>query len=83
MPLVPVMVTVAGPAVAFAAAVNVTVLVAVAGLGLIVAVTPVGKVPRANITLPVNPATGVIVTVLVPIPPCATVAFVADKVKSG
>jgi hypothetical protein len=75
--------TVAVPTVAVAVAVNVNVLVPVAGLGLNDAVTPVGNVPVLNMTLPAKPATGVIVTVLAPVPPCVTVAFVADSVKSG
>lgn len=83
MPLVPVIVTVAGPVVAVAPAVKVSVLVPVAGLGLNDAVTPAGKVPVLSVTLPVKPLTGVILTVLVPAPPCVTVAFVADRLKSG
>jgi len=85
VPLTPLIVTVADPVVAVAEAVKVSVLVPVAGLGLKAAVTPVGKVEATalRVTLPVNPPTGPTVTVLVPVPPCNTVAFVADRVKSG
>ena len=76
-------VTVAFPVVAVADAAKVSMLVPVAGLGLNEAVTPDGRVPVLSVTLLVKPLTGVMVTVLVPVPPCVTVAFVPDIVKSG
>jgi hypothetical protein len=63
------MVTVAVPPVAVAAAVNVNVLVDVPGFGLKLAVTPLGRPEAENVTLPLNPFVGVIVTVLVPLVP--------------
>jgi hypothetical protein len=68
-PDVPVMVTVAVPPLAVAAAVNVNVLVDVPGFGLKLAVTPLGRPEAENVTLPLNPFAGVIVTVLVPLVP--------------
>ncbi len=65
LPDVPVSVTVAVPVVAVVLAVKVSVLVEVAGFGLKVAVTPLGRPVAVNITLPAKPFTGVIVTVLV------------------
>ena len=79
LPEVPVMVTVAGPAVAVALAVNVSLLVVVAGFGLNAAVTPVGKPEADMVTLLVNPFSRVIVTVLVPgAPPWLIVTLVGD-----
>jgi hypothetical protein len=72
VPLVPVMVTVAAPAVAVVDAVSVStllvpVVVVVAGLKL--AVTPVGRPLAVNVTAPANPLTRVMVIVLVPLAP--------------
>src|SRR5215831_3619125 len=82
-PLVPVIVTFAVPVVAVPDAVKVNVLVPVVEAGLKLAATPAGNDPTLSATLPLNPPEGVTVTVLVPVAPCATVAFVADKEKSG
>jgi hypothetical protein len=68
----PVTVTFVVPVVAFAAAVNVNVLVEVAGFGLKPAVTPDGSVPVLKLTLPLKPLIGVIVIVLVAVWPCMT-----------
>lgn len=56
-------VTVRVPVVAVLLAVNVTVLMPVAGFGLNVAVTPVPSPEADNVTLPVNPFAGVAVIV--------------------
>ena len=74
VPDVPVIVTVVVPVVAVALAVNVSVLLEVAGFGLKPAVTPLGRPEAERVTLPLNPFTGVMVMVLVPLaPPCAMV----------
>jgi hypothetical protein len=78
LPDVPVMVTVAVPPVAVAAAVNVNVLVDVPGFGLKLAVTPLGRPEAENVTLPLNPFVGVIVTVLVPLVPWTSVKLPGD-----
>jgi hypothetical protein len=65
-PDVPVIVTVAVPIAAVASAVNVSVLLLVAGLGLNAAVTPLGKPPADRVTLPLKPFAGVMLIVLVP-----------------
>jgi hypothetical protein len=66
-------------------AVKVRVLVPVVEVGLKVAVTPAGKPLALRATLPVNPPIDVTVTVLLPLPPCATDTLVglADKEKSA
>lgn len=69
LPEVPVTVTVTVPVAAVLLAVKVTVLVLVAGFGLKAAVTPLGKPEADRLTLPLNPPDGVIVIVLVPLPP--------------
>ena len=63
-------------------AVNVSVLVLVAGFGLNDGVTPVGRPDAVRFTLPVNPFVGVTVIVLVPLAPCVTVADEAERLKS-
>jgi hypothetical protein len=86
VPLVPVMVTVAGPVVAVLDAVKLSTLVAVAGFVLNAAVTPAGNPPALSVTPPVNPPDGVTVIVLVPAaPPCVieTIAGLADNAKLG
>jgi hypothetical protein len=90
LPDVPLMVTVAGPAVAVALAVSVTTLVVVAGLVANVAVTPVGNPEAVKVTLPVNPLLGTTAIVLValllpPVPPgvIVTVVGLAVIVKFG
>jgi hypothetical protein len=72
LPDVPMIVTVAVFVAALALAVRVSVLLEVAGLGLNAAVTPVGKPDTESVTLPLNPFTGVMVMVLVTLPPGAT-----------
>jgi hypothetical protein len=85
LPEVPVMVTVAGPATAVLLADSVNVLVLVAGLGLKVAVTPVGKPVADKVTLPLKPFSGETVIVLEPLAPCGIVKpfGVAERVKFG
>jgi hypothetical protein len=78
LPEVPVIVTVAVPVVAVSLAVNVSVLVPVAGFGLNAAVTPVGRPAAENVTLPLNPFKGVIVIVLVAVLPSTTVTVAGD-----
>jgi hypothetical protein len=65
-PETPVIVTVLVPVVALLLAVNVRVLVPVAGFGLNAAVTPVPKPLAERVTLPAKPLDGVIVMVVVP-----------------
>jgi hypothetical protein len=82
---VPLIVTFTVPVVAVLDAVNVTVLVLVAGFGLNPAVTPLGNPDALNVTLPLNPFVGVIVIVEVPVLPCVTETLLgeADSVKPG
>jgi hypothetical protein len=82
LPEVPVMATVAVPVVAVLLAVNVKVLVVVAGFVLKDAVTPLGKPDADKVTLPVNPFCGVTVTVLVPLAPCAIVKLLGDEERT-
>lgn len=77
-PEVPVIVTVEVPVVAVALALKLTVLDPVVGLVPNVAVTPEGRPEAESDTDPVNPPEGVIVTVLLPLPPCATETLVGD-----
>jgi hypothetical protein len=72
VPEVPVMVTVAGPALPVALAVSVRTVVEVVGLVANAPVTPVGKPDAARVTLPVNGLTSVTVIVSVPPLPCIT-----------
>lgn len=66
LPDVPVTITAAGPVVAELLALNVKVLLLVAGSGLNDAVTPAGSADvTARFTLPVNPFAGFIAMVLV------------------
>ena len=69
LPDTPVIVTVAVPKVAEPVAVKVSVLGVVAGLGLNMAVTPVGRPEADSRTLPSKPLYGVTVIVLEPLPP--------------
>jgi hypothetical protein len=78
LPEVPVMVTVAAPVVAVLLAVNVNVLVVVAGFVLNDAVTPLGRPEADKLTLPLNPFCGVTVIVLVPAVPCVIVKLLGD-----
>ena len=63
------MVTVDVPVVAVLLTVSVKALVAVAGFGLNVAVTPLGSPVADKFTLPVNPFCGATVMVLEPFAP--------------
>jgi hypothetical protein len=85
LPLVPVTVTVAVPAVAVLEAARVSVLVPVVDVGLKLAVTPLGNPLAVSATDPVNPFDGVTVMVLLPLAPWATesVAGLADSEKVG
>jgi hypothetical protein len=76
-----VIVTVAVPVLAAALAVNVSVLVDVAGFGVKDAVTPLGRPDAARLTLPLNPFAGLIVTVLVPLFPCTTLTVLGVAVS--
>jgi hypothetical protein len=85
VPDVPVIVTVTVPVAAVVAAVRVSVLVVVPGFGLNAAVTPLGNPEAVNVTSPLNPPDGSIVTVLVPVFPCTivTLAGAAEMAKPG
>jgi len=72
------MVTEAVPVVAVLLAASVNVLVAVAGLGLKEAITPLGSPEADKLTLPLKPFCGVTVMVLVPFAPCVTVRLLGD-----
>jgi hypothetical protein len=71
VPEVPVMVIGYAPATVVEATANVTTLVAVAGLVANAAVTPVGRLDAARVTLPANGLTSVTVIVSVPLAPGA------------
>ena len=79
---VPVMVTVADPVVAVLPAANVSVLVAVAGLVLKEALTPLGSPEAAKVTLLLKPFWGVTVMVLVPKAPCMTIRLAGDAERA-
>jgi hypothetical protein len=85
LPLVPVIVTVDEPVVAVLLAVSVSKLELVEDVGLNEAVTPLGRPLAVNVTLPVNPFSGVTVTVSVALLPCVTESVEAerDSVKLG
>jgi hypothetical protein len=85
LPDVPVTVTVDVPFAAVELAVKVTVLLALAGLGTKLAVTPLGNPEADNVTLPLNPFDGVIVIALVPDVPSTTVKLLglAESTKVG
>jgi hypothetical protein len=65
-------------------AVNVSVLLPVAGLGLNAAVTPLPNPPADSVTLPAKPLEGVIVIVVVPCDDRVMVKLLgdADRLKS-
>ena len=81
----PVTVKEVAPVAAVALTVRVRVLAVVAGSGVNCAVTPVGKPETEKLTPPLKPFTGLMVIVLVPAAPCATlrVAGVAKSPKLG
>jgi hypothetical protein len=78
LPEVPVIVTGTVPMVAVPLAVNVNVLVAVAGLGLNNAVTPLGRPEADKVTAPPKPPCGATVIVLAPLDPCIRVTLLGD-----
>jgi hypothetical protein len=82
LPDFPVIVTVAVVVGAVLLAVNVNVLVAVAGFALNEAVTPLGSPDADKVTLPANPFCGVMVTVLVPLVPRAIVKLLGEAVSA-
>ena len=79
LPVVPVMVTVAGPTVAVLEAVKVSVLVVVVLAGLNDAVTPAGRPLAVRPTELVKPLRSVTATVLVPLAPCTTLTGASDR----
>src|SRR5262249_28309781 len=81
LPLVPVIVTVAGPVVAVLDALSVRVVALPLDAGLKLAVTPAGNPLALNATLPPNPPLGVTVMVLVPLDPRVTVKLVGLAVN--
>lgn len=83
LPAEPAMVTVAVPVVAEALAVSVNVLVPVVLVGLKDGVTPAGKPEAERLTLLLKPLSALMVTVLVPLPPCTMVKLLgeAESVK--
>src|SRR5277367_4596442 len=85
LPDFPAILTVDNPVAAVALAVNVSVLVLVAGLGLNDAVTPLGNPDAERVTFPLKPPPTLIVIVLVPLPPCmmATLSGDAESEKFG
>jgi hypothetical protein len=84
-PDVPMRVTEAAPVVAALVTVSVNVLVAVAGLGLNEAVTPLGKPDADKLTLPLKPFCEETVMVLAALPPCVVVTLLGEveRVKFG
>jgi hypothetical protein len=76
------MVTEDVPVVAVLLAVSVNVLVAVVGLGLNEAVTPLGRPDADKLTLPLKPFCGVTVMVLVPVAPCVAVTLLGDAERA-
>lgn len=78
LPEVPVMVTAAVPGEAELAALSVSVPGLVVLAGLNDAVTPVGRPDAARATAPVKPFCGVMVIMLVPLAPCATLTLAGD-----
>lgn len=81
VPEVPVRVTRTVPVVAVLVAVNVSAPEPVTLAGL--KVTPLGNPEADRAMVPAKAFTGVTVSVLVPVAPCTTVAFVAERLKSG
>jgi hypothetical protein len=78
VPEAPDTVTVEVPAAALLDALNVSVLVFVAAVGLNAAVTPVGSPLTEKVTVPVNPFSGVTVMVLGALPPGARLIVAGD-----
>jgi len=82
VPDIPVTVTVEVPVATVLLAESVNTLV-VALVVLKDGVTPAGNPDAVKATVPVNPLVGVTVMVLFPLPPCATVAGEAERLKSA
>ena len=82
VPDVPVTVTLTLPRVAALLAVNVKVLVVVAGLGLKDALTPFGRPDEDKLTLPSKPFCGVMRIVVVPWLPWVTVRLLGEAVSA-
>jgi hypothetical protein len=82
LPDEPVTVTVNAPMAAVALAVNVKVLVVVAGFLLNDAVTPLGNPDADKLTLPLKPLSGVIVIVLAPLVPCVIVKLLGESERA-
>jgi hypothetical protein len=78
LPETPVIVTVAVPSAAEALAVKVTMLVPVVGFVPNAAVTPDGRPEALNVTAALKPLTGLTVTVLVLLAPCATLTLAGE-----
>jgi hypothetical protein len=76
------MVTVAAPVVAALLAVNVNVLVVVAGFVLNDAVTPLGNPDADKVTLPLKPLSGAIAIVLAPLVPCVIVKLLGEAERA-
>src|SRR5260370_19221019 len=83
LPEVPVMVSVAVPAVAELLAVSDRTLVVVVLVGLKDAVTPLGSPEATKLTLPVKPPAGVTVMVLVPVAPPGVIDTLAGPDPGG
>jgi len=85
LPEVPETFTVAVPVVAVLLAVNVSVLVVVAGLVLNDALTPLGRPDADKVTAPLKPFRALTVIVLVPVFPCIMLRLPgdADRLKFG
>jgi hypothetical protein len=85
LPEMPEMITVAVPVVAVLPAVSVNVLEVVAGLGLKMAVTPLGRPDADKVTPPLKPFWGVTVIVLVRLVPWVMLRLAGDaaRVKFG
>jgi hypothetical protein len=82
LPDEPVTVTVTVPVAAVLLAVSVNVLVLAVLLGLNEAVTPLGRPDADKLTLPLKPFCGVIVMVLAPLAPCASVKLFGDAERA-
>jgi hypothetical protein len=78
VPAVPVTLIVEVPGAAIPEAAIVSVVVCVVATGLNVAVTPVGRPVAEKVTVPLNPACGVTVMVLAPLPPSETVRLAGN-----
>jgi len=78
LPDVPLMMTVNVPVAEVLLALSVSVLAVVTGLELNEAATPLGSPDADKLTLPLNPFSGVMVIVLVPLVPCMMLRLLGD-----